>query len=91
MQAVYLPCQALKAYIALQAVYLPCKALKAYIALQQMWHDHLSCCKCMQGWKERPIFGKIRYMNYNGCKRKFKVQKYIDMVNEKVEELKNMR
>eukprot|EP00041_Stephanoeca_diplocostata_P022433 m.535033 g.535033 ORF g.535033 m.535033 type:complete len:496 (-) comp22062_c0_seq2:298-1785(-) len=25
------------------------------------------------GWKERPIFGKIRYMNYNGCKRKFKV------------------
>ena len=22
------------------------------------------------GWKERPIFGKIRYMNYNGCKRK---------------------
>ncbi|DBA93622.1 hypothetical protein WJX82_009822 [Trebouxia sp. C0006] len=42
------------------------------------------------GWKERPIFGKIRYMNYNGCKRKFKVQKYIDMVNEKVEELKNM-
>jgi hypothetical protein len=25
------------------------------------------------GWKERPIFGKIRYMNYDGCKRKFKV------------------
>ena len=25
------------------------------------------------GWKERPVFGKIRYMNYNGCKRKFKV------------------
>ena len=29
-------------------------------------------------------------MNYNGCKRKFNVQKYIDMVNEKVEELHNM-
>ncbi len=21
------------------------------------------------GWKERPIFGKVRYMNYEGCKR----------------------
>ena len=50
-----------------------------------------NCWCCVQGWKERPIFGKIRYMNYNGCKRKFKVQKYIDMVNEKVEELKNMQ
>ena len=19
------------------------------------------------GWAERPVFGKIRYMNYNGC------------------------
>lgn len=26
-----------------------------------------------QGWKERDIFGKIRYMNYDGCKRKFDV------------------
>lgn len=26
-----------------------------------------------QGWKERDIFGKIRYMNYAGCKRKFDV------------------
>ena len=25
------------------------------------------------GWKERPIFGKIRYMNYDGCKRKFNI------------------
>ena len=52
---------------------------------------HLRVWCCLQGWKERPIFGKIRYMNYNGCKRKFDVQKYIDMVNEKVEELKNMQ
>jgi deoxyribodipyrimidine photo-lyase len=29
-------------------------------------------------WKERPIFGKIRYMNYNGLKRKFEIQRYID-------------
>ena len=28
------------------------------------------------GWKERPVFGKIRYMNYNGCKRKFDVKAY---------------
>ena len=26
-----------------------------------------------QGWTERRIFGKIRYMNYDGCKRKFDV------------------
>lgn len=29
-----------------------------------------------QGWGERPIFGKIRYMNYDGCKRKFKINDY---------------
>ena len=26
------------------------------------------------GWKEREVFGKIRYMNYAGCRRKFDVQ-----------------
>ena len=30
-----------------------------------------------QGWKERPIFGKIRFMNYAGCKRKFKVDQFV--------------
>ena len=29
------------------------------------------------GWKERPIFGKIRFMNYNGCKRKFKIGEFV--------------
>jgi len=29
-----------------------------------------------QGWTERPVFGKIRFMNYAGCKRKFDVAKY---------------
>ncbi|KAJ0014422.1 hypothetical protein Pint_19883 [Pistacia integerrima] len=33
-----------------------------------------------QGWKERPIFGKVRYMNYAGCKRKFDVDGYISLV-----------
>jgi deoxyribodipyrimidine photo-lyase len=30
-----------------------------------------------RAWFPRPIFGKIRYMNYNGCKSKFDVDKYI--------------
>lgn len=30
-----------------------------------------------RAWFERPVFGKIRYMNYNGCKSKFKVDTYI--------------
>jgi len=28
-------------------------------------------------WKERPVFGMIRYMNYQGCKRKFDVEAYV--------------
>jgi deoxyribodipyrimidine photo-lyase len=31
-----------------------------------------------RAWFDRPIFGKIRYMNYNGAKSKFNVQKYIE-------------
>lgn len=30
-----------------------------------------------RAWFERPVFGKIRYMNYNGAKSKFDVKKYI--------------
>ncbi|MFW5821039.1 MAG: deoxyribodipyrimidine photolyase, partial [Bacteroidota bacterium] len=30
-----------------------------------------------RAWTERPVFGKIRYMNYNGAKRKFDVKSYI--------------
>ncbi|XP_038574376.1 CPD photolyase isoform X2 [Micropterus salmoides] len=29
-----------------------------------------------QGWGERPVFGKIRYMNYKGCLRKFAVAQF---------------
>ena len=29
------------------------------------------------GWTERPIFGKIRFMNYDGCKRKFDVKAFV--------------
>ncbi len=31
-----------------------------------------------RAWTERPVYGKIRYMNFNGCKRKFDVQAYIE-------------
>ena len=31
-----------------------------------------------RAWFDRPVFGKIRYMNYNGCKSKFEVDKYIE-------------
>lgn len=31
-----------------------------------------------RAWKERSIYGKVRYMNENGCRRKFDVDKYID-------------
>jgi deoxyribodipyrimidine photo-lyase len=30
-----------------------------------------------RGWTEREIYGKIRYMNERGCRRKFSVDKYI--------------
>uniref|UniRef100_A0A8C5PK43 Deoxyribodipyrimidine photo-lyase n=1 Tax=Leptobrachium leishanense TaxID=445787 RepID=A0A8C5PK43_9ANUR len=29
-----------------------------------------------QGWAERAVFGKIRFMNYQGCKRKFDVETF---------------
>ncbi|XP_020094540.1 deoxyribodipyrimidine photo-lyase isoform X1 [Ananas comosus] len=44
-----------------------------------------------QGWKERPVFGKIRYMNYAGCKRKFDVDAYISYVNRLVGETKKRK
>ncbi len=30
-----------------------------------------------RAWAEREIFGKVRYMSYSGCKRKFDVEEYI--------------
>jgi deoxyribodipyrimidine photo-lyase len=34
-----------------------------------------------RAWKEREVFGKIRYMNYSGSKRKFDVDTYINKWN----------
>jgi deoxyribodipyrimidine photo-lyase len=37
-------------------------------------------------WFEREIFGKIRYMSYEGCSRKFDVKRYIRTVSQLLEE-----
>ncbi|MGE4561247.1 MAG: deoxyribodipyrimidine photo-lyase [Desulfobulbus sp.] len=36
-----------------------------------------------RGWRERPIFGTIRYMNESGARRKFDVQQYIRAWSER--------
>jgi deoxyribodipyrimidine photo-lyase len=36
-----------------------------------------------RAWPERPIFGKIRYMSYNGCRAKFKVEVYINQTRQR--------
>jgi len=33
-----------------------------------------------RAWNERPIFGKIRFMSYRGCRSKFNVDAYIEHV-----------
>jgi deoxyribodipyrimidine photo-lyase len=35
-----------------------------------------------RAWTERPIFGKIRYMNYDGCKRKFDIARYCGAIQK---------
>ncbi|XP_042055679.1 deoxyribodipyrimidine photo-lyase-like isoform X1 [Salvia splendens] len=44
-----------------------------------------------QGWRERAVFGKIRYMNYAGCKRKFDVEGYIAYIKRIVGECKKRK
>jgi deoxyribodipyrimidine photo-lyase len=34
-----------------------------------------------RAWKERPIFGKVRYMNARGLERKFDIESYVKNVN----------
>jgi deoxyribodipyrimidine photo-lyase len=33
-------------------------------------------------WKERSIFGKVRYMNDKGLRRKFDIERYVHKVND---------
>jgi len=35
-----------------------------------------------QVWKEREIFGKVRYMNANGLRRKFKIERCVEKLEE---------
>jgi deoxyribodipyrimidine photo-lyase len=35
-----------------------------------------------RAWFPRPVFGKIRYMSYSGCKSKFDIAAYIQHVNQ---------
>jgi len=35
-----------------------------------------------RAWRERPVFGKIRYMNAAGCGRKFDVRAYVEQWRE---------
>ncbi|KVH90075.1 DNA photolyase, class 2 [Cynara cardunculus var. scolymus] len=44
-----------------------------------------------KGWQERAVFGKIRYMNYAGCKRKFNVDGYIAYVKRLVGDIKKRK
>jgi deoxyribodipyrimidine photo-lyase len=34
-----------------------------------------------RAWNERNVFGKIRYMSYNGCRSKFNINSYIKLVD----------
>jgi deoxyribodipyrimidine photo-lyase len=35
-----------------------------------------------RAWGERPVYGKIRYMSYDGCRRKFDVDQYIALLQK---------
>ena len=39
-----------------------------------------------RGWKERPVFGKTRYMNQNGLKRKANPDAYVEKVDRLAQE-----
>ncbi|MDD5171287.1 MAG: deoxyribodipyrimidine photo-lyase [Syntrophales bacterium] len=68
----------------------PEEALRISIALNDRYeldgrdpNGYAGCAWSIGGlhdrpWQERPVFGKIRYMNENGCRRKFDVDKYIE-------------
>ncbi|GAA0149175.1 lyase [Lithospermum erythrorhizon] len=81
----------------------PVEALAISIYLNDKYHidgrDPNGYVGCMwsicgvhdQGWKERPVFGKIRYMNYAGCKRKFDVDGYTAYIKRLVGETKKRK
>jgi hypothetical protein len=52
----------------------------------QRAHNMVTVLAYTQGWAERNVFGKIRYMNYNGCKRKFDIVGYCGAVKKRIAE-----
>lgn len=42
-----------------------------------------------RGWKEREVFGKVRYMNAKGLERKFDIELYAENVNQEIRRSKN--
>ncbi|OQR91431.1 deoxyribodipyrimidine photo-lyase type II [Achlya hypogyna] len=40
------------------------------------------------GWTERPIFGKVRYMNADGLKRKYDMTAYVNMIKRQCAKVK---
>lgn len=44
-----------------------------------------------RGWQERPVFGKVRYMNANGLKRKADPEAYVAKVDDLVGHLERNR
>ncbi|XP_057365381.1 deoxyribodipyrimidine photo-lyase-like [Daphnia carinata] len=43
------------------------------------------------GWKERDVFGKIRYMNYKGCQRKFDVVAFVQRFGARTYPIKGVK
>jgi len=37
-----------------------------------------------RAWAERPVFGKVRYMNANGLKRKFHMEAYVQRIAQEI-------
>ncbi|BDA41821.1 Deoxyribodipyrimidine photo-lyase [Coccomyxa sp. Obi] len=78
----------------------PEEALEIAIVLNDKWEidgrDPNGYVGCMwsiggihdQGWGERPVFGKIRYMNAKGCQRKFDCKAYIKLIDDMMAKVK---
>ncbi|MFO7653725.1 MAG: deoxyribodipyrimidine photo-lyase [Candidatus Krumholzibacteriia bacterium] len=72
----------------------PEAALQAAITLNDRYeldgrdpNGYVGCAWSVGGlhdrpWPERPVFGKVRAMSANGCRRKFRVDRYIERVQE---------
>lgn len=72
------------------SIHLMVEILMVPISLSSSHNARLGYVGCMwaiagvhdRAWgPERQVFGKIRYMNYEGCKRKFDILKYITSHN----------